>query len=299
MATSHRRLIAAISCVTLFFHAAIFAAPSDKPPFYQVQWQGKSAYLLGSIHIGNRDFYPLPEQIETAFSKAKGLVVEVDMNKVDSRALLQKYGMADGTKGLDWQNRDKQTVESMTLYCASRASVCQLIQSFAPWLQATQLNLLRYNGLGYSTDYGVDAQLMARNKTLPVFELETAESQFQLLATFDSQEQWSMVRDAISVSDDELLSLITAWRSGDETELDTIMQEQMGGEGDTRIIDKILWQRNHTMAEGILKLMDASDVPAPLFVVIGAGHVVGDKSVVQLLKQAGAKVTACWNDTCL
>lgn len=108
-----------------------------------------------------------------------------------------------------------------------------------------------------------------------------------------------MVRDAISVSDDELLSLITAWRSGDETELDTIMQEQMGGEGDTRIIDKILWQRNHTMAEGILKLMDASDVPAPLFVVIGAGHVVGDKSVVQLLKQAGAKVTACWSDTCL
>ena len=107
-----------------------------------------------------------------------------------------------------------------------------------------------------------------------------------------------MVREAISASDAELLSLITAWRSGNETELDTIMQEQMGGEGDTKMLEKILWQRNHVMADGIIKLMGSTDVTSPLFVVVGAGHVVGDKSVVQLLEQAGAKVSACWKQTC-
>ena len=186
----------------------------------------------------------------------------------------------------------------MTPYCAATANVCQSIQSFAPWLQATQVNLLRYNDLGYSTDYGVDMQLMARYAALPVYPLETAESQFQLLASFNSQEQWSMVREAISASDAELLSLITAWRSGNETELDAIMQEQMGGEGDTKMLEKILWQRNHAMADGIIKLMGSTDVASPLFVVVGAGHVVGDKSVVQLLEQAGAKVSACWKQTC-
>ena len=299
MATSQWRLIASICFMALAgLSAKVAGAETDKPPFYQVQWQGKSAYLLGSIHIGRADFYPLPTQIETALGKAKGLVVEVDINKVDSTALLQQYGRADKTKGLDWQSRDKQTVESMTPYCAATANVCQSIQSFAPWLQATQVNLLRYNDLGYSTDYGVDMQLMARYAALPVYPLETAESQFQLLASFNSQEQWSMVREAISASDAELLSLITAWRSGNETELDAIMQEQMGGEGDTKMLEKILWQRNHVMADGIIKLMGSTDVTSPLFVVVGAGHVVGDKSVVQLLEQAGAKVSACWKQTC-
>lgn len=299
MATSQWRLIASICFLALMgWSTKAVSAETDKPPFYQVQWQGKSAYLLGSIHIGRADFYPLPTQIETALGKAKGLVVEVDMNKADSNALLRQYGRADKTKGLDWQSRDKQTVESMTPYCAATANVCQSIQSFAPWLQATQVNLIRYNNLGYSTDYGVDMQLMARHAALPVYQLETAESQFQLLASFDSQAQWSMVREAISTSDADLLSLIAAWRSGNEAELDSIMQEQMGGEGDTEMLEKILWRRNHVMADGIIKLMGSTEITSPLFVVVGAGHVVGDKSVVQLLEQAGAKVSACWKQTC-
>lgn len=298
MATSQWRLIVSICCAAVLGSAASWAASNDKPPFYQLEWQGKSAYLLGSIHIGSADFYPLPSQIEAAFDRAKALVVEVDMNQVDSRALLQKYGMADKTLGLDWQSRDQQTVAAMVPYCEAQVSLCQSIQSFAPWLQASQLNLLRYNGLGYSTDYGVDMQLLGRSARRAVFELETAESQLQLLASFDSQTQWSMVREAISVEDAELLSLITAWRTGDEAALDRLMQEQMGGEGDTQMLEKILWQRNQTMAEGIIKLMKAGGSPVPLFVVIGAGHVVGDKSVVQRLKQAGVKVTACWREVC-
>ncbi|WHF56160.1 TraB/GumN family protein [Shewanella xiamenensis] len=297
MATSRWRLLLALLSVTLFASGTTLAAPSDKPPFYRVQWQGKSAYLLGSIHIGRADFYPMPAQVEAAFTKSKGLVVEIDMNKVDSRALLQKYGGANSAQGFDWQSRDKQTVATMSQYCEGKASLCQSLQAFAPWLQAAQLNLLRYNGLGFSTDYGVDMQLLSRGGK-PVYELETAESQFQLLASFDSQVQWAMVREAIDASDAELLSLVDAWRSGNETALDTLMQEQLGGEGDPLMLDKILWQRNKVMADGMIKLMGSETANEPLFVVVGAGHVVGDKSVVQLLKQQGATVTACWQARC-
>lgn len=297
MATSRWRLLLALCGVAMFTCGPSWAAQTDKPPFYQVQWQGKSAYLLGSIHIGRADFYPMPAQVEAAFTKSKGLVVEIDTNKIDSRALLQKYGMATHAQGLDWQSRDKQTVEVMRHYCEDKASLCQSIQAFAPWLQASQLNLLRYNSLGFITDYGVDMQLLGRAGK-PVYQLETAESQFQLLASFDSQVQWSMVREAINASDAELLSLVEAWRSGDETALDTLMQEQLGGEGDTLMLDKILWQRNKVMADGMMRLMNAEAASEPLFVVVGAGHVVGDKSVVQLLKQKGATVIACWREQC-
>ena len=78
MATSKWRLIASISFLALAgLSTKVAGAETDKPPFYQVQWQGKSAYLLGSIHIGRADFYPLPTQIETALGKAKGLTAAI------------------------------------------------------------------------------------------------------------------------------------------------------------------------------------------------------------------------------
>ncbi|QYJ79260.1 TraB/GumN family protein [Shewanella acanthi] len=298
MATSRWRRLLTLGTLMLSGIASCWAMPSDKPPFYQVQWQGKTAYLLGSIHIGRADFYPMPAQIETALSKAKGLVLEIDLSKIDGRTLLQQYAMADKSKGLDWQSRDTQTLETMEKYCIGKVSLCQSLQSFAPWLQATQVNLFRYKDLGYSAEYGVDMQFLGRATNMPVFELETAQSQFEMLSSFNSQTQWAMVRDAINLPDDELLELISAWRSGDETALDGLMQEQFAEQGGDEMLDKILWQRNHTMADGIIKLLGAESIQAPLFVVVGAGHVVGDKSVVQRLKQAGAKVTACWQEVC-
>ncbi|MGL5392574.1 MAG: TraB/GumN family protein [Shewanella sp.] len=299
MATSQWRRMCGLGCVLWLLCASVWAQAGDKPPFYHVRWQGQQAYLLGSIHLGRADFYPLPRQIEAALTQAKGLVVEVDMTKADTQGLLQRYGMADATKGLHWQSRSGETHRLMSAFCASREDFCNSIQSFAPWLQASQLNVLRYQELGYSITFGVEMQLLKAHNSLPVFELETAAFQFALLASLDSQLQWSMVRDAISVSDAELLALISAWRRGDEAALDNLMQEQLAAGGNGHLIDKLLWQRNQTMAKGIMQLLSADGPPKPLFIVVGAGHVVGDNSVVQLLRQAGAKVTACWAEPCV
>lgn len=298
MATSQwRTFIYVVSMGLCGFSFAAHSALDDKPPFYQVQWQGKTAYIMGSMHLGRADFYPLPKPIQTALVEAKGLVVEVDVNKVDSRALLRKYAQADKSKGLDWQSRSPQTQTVMATYCQDKAAICQSLQAYAPWLQAMQISLFRYAALGYSTDFGIDNHLIGKFADKPIYELETVESQFNLLASFNSQVQWSMVTDAITADDSELLELVTAWRTGDEAALDNMMQSQMGGEG-SELLDKILWQRNQVMADGLTALLASNDVDSPLFMVVGAGHVVGDRSVPQLLKQAGAKITPCWSASC-
>src|SRR5580658_6966526 len=65
-----------------------------------LMWKATSptttVYLLGSIHLGDKSFYPLPDQIESAFSTSKLLVVEVNVNKTDNDAamkLVQQYGL--------------------------------------------------------------------------------------------------------------------------------------------------------------------------------------------------------------
>src|SRR5687768_3893920 len=44
-------------------------------------------YLLGSIHAGTEDMYPLPDEIEAAFDECAVLAVEVDLASQDQEAL--------------------------------------------------------------------------------------------------------------------------------------------------------------------------------------------------------------------
>ena len=61
------------------------AAPVKKAMFWKVSSADNVAYLLGSIHLGSKDMYPLAKEIEDAFERSAALIVEVDINHVDLR----------------------------------------------------------------------------------------------------------------------------------------------------------------------------------------------------------------------
>ncbi|MCL1057170.1 TraB/GumN family protein [Shewanella gelidimarina] len=267
------------------------AAPTDKPPFYQVSYQGKTAYLLGSIHIGKADFYPLADQIEQAFATSKAIVVEADVRDANIAALLQTYGakqfpIDDKTKGV------------LASYCKDKANLCAALSSYAPWLQSMQLSVGRYTALGYSALYGVDSVLVAQADNRPVYELESTEFQFELLSSFSAETQWEMVREAIEAPDEDMLKLISAWRRGDEAELADLMEGEMLREGNTEMVEKMLWDRNKGMANKIEELMTSATTKQPLFIVVGAGHLVGSRSVQSYLEPMGVSSKNCWQTTC-
>lgn len=287
-----RRLFTSVGLAMLFVSLATKADPGDKPPFYQISYQGQIAYLLGSIHIGEANFFPLADQIEQAYQNSAALVVEADIRDANVPALLAKYG----SKQLPM---DAETQSILSLYCQDKLSFCAAIQSYAPWLQSMQVSIGRYAALGYSGNYGVDAVLVEKAGTKPIYQLESAEFQFELLSSFDADTQWSMVREAIEAPDADMLKLISAWRSGDETELADLMEGEMLREGETEMVEKMLWGRNQTMAQGIVKLMQSADTAQPLFVVVGAGHLVGQKSVQSYLLPLGGEAKNCWKQQCL
>lgn len=282
-------LIVGMCCV--FTVQIVNAAPTDKPPFYQVTYQGKTAYLLGSMHIGKADFYPLADQIEQAFTQSKALVVEADVRGANVAALLQKYG----TETLPIDNETKNVLAD---YCKGKANLCAALSSYAPWLQSLQLSVGRYTALGYSALYGVDSVLVAKAGNRPIYELESIDFQFKLLSSFSPDTQWKMVRDAIEAPDDDMLELISAWRRGDETRLADLMEGEMLREGDTDMVEKMLWDRNKGMANKIAQLMTSATIKTPLFIVVGAGHLVGRKSVQSYLAPLEASSKNCWEMTC-
>jgi uncharacterized protein YbaP (TraB family) len=54
-------------------------------------------YLLGTIHVGKADFYPLPPIIEESFKKADALIEEVDLSEPAEAARIERGFTKDGS----------------------------------------------------------------------------------------------------------------------------------------------------------------------------------------------------------
>lgn len=265
------------------------AATTDKPPFFKASFKGQSVYLLGSVHVGKADFYPLPSLIEQAFDSSKGLVVEVDPTKADVMALVKQYGYQSPPLPAD-------IVLAKQQFCLQHKQPCQAIAAFAPWLQATQIAMSRYADLGYSSTYGLDQYFMTQAQHKTIYQLESMQQQFKLLAEFPLAVQFAMLKESMVAEDELMLQLVDAWRGGDHQALFKAMLGDTSDPQQLIINDKILFERNITMAQGIKQLMTTQS--SPLFVVIGAGHLVGERSVVDYLEQQRVKVQDCWHSDC-
>src|SRR3569832_968705 len=51
--------------------------------FWRVSSPGSTVYLLGSIHFGRPEMYPLSSAIDQAYARADALVVEADVTAID------------------------------------------------------------------------------------------------------------------------------------------------------------------------------------------------------------------------
>src|SRR5260370_40851619 len=92
--------------------ATVSPTPAPKRSmFWKVSSGEHVAYLLGSIHFGSKDMYPLPKEIEDAFDRSAVLLVEADPNHLDLQKIQAKAEEAgDDTlwKHLNRQGRQRQ-----------------------------------------------------------------------------------------------------------------------------------------------------------------------------------------------
>src|SRR5215210_7043733 len=93
-------------------------AKTDRLFLWRVSSKVNTVYLLGSIHVATEDFYPLPDEVESAWKESKVLVVEVDLTKVDAgdmQAALVDRGMYEGNDSLA-RHVPKATLEKVRTY---------------------------------------------------------------------------------------------------------------------------------------------------------------------------------------
>jgi uncharacterized protein len=284
--------LAILLLTTSFFyaHAQTVAKEPTKGVLFEAKSGKNAVYLYGSIHLAKADFYPLPARVQAAYKQAKVLVVEVDSS--DEKALsaampLMTYVAPDKLENhvtpATWKKLPTLTGET-----------AERVQTLRPMTLCIGLVFEAFSHLGYDPQLGIDLHFIKRAKgdRKKIVELESLASQMELMNSISDEEGDELLSETLDALrsgtlTQETLKLFDAWRSGNAKAIEEAMRK-IDEDAATKLFYKKLFDdRNVGMADKIAKMAQRGE---KAFVVVGAGHLVGANSVVELLSQSGFKV---------
>ncbi len=268
------------------------AKPAPQGIVYKVEGGKAPMYLCGSIHLMQKQDFPLPEAYEAAFKQSQRLIMEVppeDMDPVAMQPVLMKYALLK--EGSLEDQLEPATFKALQAWAKEKEVPLAALAKFQPWLVALTVSQQAYEDFGMKADRGIDVyfknKLEQEKKTCT--GLETMDDQFRLLSGFSLKIQDQMILQSINEAKEanaELTKLLEAWRAGDTAALAETMAE---GFADVPEVEKILLQDRN--ARWVPKVKQMLTEATPTMVLVGAGHLCGKDSLVELLRKEGFVVT--------
>ncbi|HEY7640888.1 MAG TPA: TraB/GumN family protein [Steroidobacteraceae bacterium] len=278
----------ACACVALLLCTA---ARAEQHILWSLQGKTNKVYLLGSIHM-LKATETLPPAIDAAYRDAEALVMEIDMDDLDAAKMQQDVlelatQPADGTLqqqlGPDVYKQFVNKVQPLGVDPA-------LLDRFKPWFAAITLVEVQMMKLGFDPASGVEQRLTRRaaEDHKPIRGLETAREQLQIMDRLPDKQQREFL--LYSVDDagrmaSELDDLLSAWRRGDAPTMAKLLQQGFDEYPD--LYRPLTVERNRKWIPQIEQLLDDHD---DYLVVVGALHLVGKDSVIDLLERKGYKL---------
>lgn len=270
------------------------------PLLYQVtDGEGHTLYLLGTIHIGNAEMYPLSDAVENAYRDADVLAVEVDlvgMMRNTQQMLAYSLGMMYPS-GDSAKNHLSPETYALGVEKLGQSALALNRMQAAAWLSLAEE--MAYDSVGLSSDYGVDAHLLNRAYAdgKPIEALETMEFQMNLLLSMPDALADYQLRETLANPRAVGLSteiLFTAWRQGNAEILSLLFEsdaeglpEELANVG-AAYYEKMYGERNRGFFEDAKQYLAEGK---KALIAVGAAHIVGEGGVADLLAKAGYTVT--------
>ena len=287
----------AIAALALCCFASAGAAPpaaGDGAPkhfLWRVTGSKGVVYLLGTIHVGKADFYPLPPVIEDSFKTADTLIEEIDTSDPAEAARVEQGLAAVGayTNGDTINNHLSEITRShLATYVKNGGLPEAAIAHMRPWLVSMLVVQLEMKRRGVDPSYGLDQHFLeeARQSHTQIGALEDAGSQLELLSSLSEEFQDRLLLNSLVDMEkwaDTFDLLTRAWQSGDATAMQEVITSSVRDYPQLKpLMTKLLDERNTAMTAKIERFLQT---PKSYFVAVGAGHLVGDKGILSQLRR--------------
>jgi uncharacterized protein YbaP (TraB family) len=257
---------------------------------YEVRSGSNIVYLYGTIHLGKADFYPMNAEIPRAVAASSQVYLETDIldpAAATSMATAERY-----PSGVTLEKKLPPAVMTKVETVFGRYGVTrQEINGKRPWALANDLLMRKAAEMGYEPMFAPDiylasiAQLLGKQTS----GLESIDEQIQVFKGMSEDGQRAYLEDAVSSFESGRLATVLqasvdAWASGDAATMAAALQKEQDDEPAAlkEITQRLLDDRNVRMAERIDSIAHSG---SSAFVAVGAAHLVGRGSVVELLRK--------------
>jgi len=258
---------------------------------WSMQTAKNSIYFLGSIHLLKRDSYPLAAEIEKAYEDCTSIVFETDLDAMKEpglQAMMISLGLYPAGQTIEQDISEethkllKEKVEAASLPLAPFAR-------FRPWLCGQTLTVIELQRLGFDVMYGIDTYFYSKAKKdkKEMIFLESAEYQLKLLGEMNRHDQEEFLRQTLKdldIIEEMAPDMVNAWETGDVDSLDEMIT--MSFKDHPEIYDRLVTERNRTW---ISRINNLAHQDGNVLVIVGAGHLIGKESVLDLLEERGYK----------
>jgi uncharacterized protein YbaP (TraB family) len=263
--------------------ASVSTTDAD-PALWVVKDKDTTIYLFGTIHVLKPGLSWFDDGVKKAFDSSDELVLEMvqpDQATMQNIILSKAYSLNGPTLIERLPEADRGSYLNAMNSLGIPPAAFDRAQ---PWFAATNLSLLPLMKLGYDPKSGPETVLTAAAATekKAIEGLETPEQQIGYLAGLPDKVQLAFLESTLKElpkTAETMDGMVSAWSRGDPDALAKYMND--GLDDSPELAKTLLFDRNARWAQWIKARLDK---PGTVFIAVGAGHLAGDKSVIDQLK---------------
>lgn len=275
-----------LMAIIAFIVATFTVRAQENAILWKISGNGlaKDSYLLGTMHLMCEEDYLLKDKIKNLIPKVDVITFEINIGSEENKPIIPEMMKPDSNflKGMT-----KAELTQMDSILTSQQLSIQMLDMMSP---AVFISLLSLKSLECSDPRKVktmetDIQALATASNKKIDDLETLKFQMDMLNNMfkasDLLEYLNKIDEMPAISK----KMVTAYQTENLKELETIIYDNsyMSKED----LANFLTKRNINWMNKIPSPMSAS---SHLFAV-GAGHLVGKNSLLNLLAAKGYKLT--------
>lgn len=260
------------------------------PALWEVGDADSKVWLFGSFHLLPPDLQWRTELFDQALAAADNVYFETNVSP-ESQAGLMAETFRRGISTLGEKLTDSlNPTEAKTLIKKAKGIGVNIgaLQAMRPWLATTTIAVAATVNAGYDPESGVDIRLQGEIPSVRQRFFETNAEQLAFLADAPQAEQVSQLVSTLGQLDElktSMTAMLGAWSNGQPETLSNLFTAELAG--DPAFTNRLIYDRNTKWVQSIKGLLANNEQD---LIVVGAGHLLGDRSVVDLLGKAGFTV---------
>jgi len=266
---------------------------------WHVNIDSSNIWLAGSVHVGQKDLYPLPEAYTKAYRQADHLIFELKDDAETLEEMIFTYAKKDILEEGQYLNNylSQESKEILSVLFKGKEEMLSRYYEYEGWLLNMAISGMKYKLIGYDPELSVDKYFhdLALADQKPVYGLDQVETQLKLF-DFDApvENQVQIIEAALGQAKTQARNdqaIIDTYYNQDTEAFREAFLTLLDLKNPQRkvIYDLVFVNRNKVWVE---KLIDLSKTqPGSYFMLVGSGHYFGPDNLIELLEKEGYQVT--------